>query len=1140
MPPESGTEGGLSVQSVQRILANNANLVRDAVLLADGQRASADIRLVSSTRQGGGRLDLTGPYSGAADTLIEAEILEGSGAELRPSAPVLAGVGSGTLEVLSLDVAAVPETLTVRMVSAGTPPVPAELPFYGATLRALAEGAAGNALTLTVERRLTLTETQWSTLVEIPAGTASHEGSQWDWGAVPASGAQIPTTAPRLTFAGSAQVHRHWRTWEDGRWVYHLDPAPAVTVAAGTRVLAIEGDYGLTLTDGVTVETLAAVTVYEALAQWRARSALIEVVGTVAEDRAPGGMAVTDIPLRTDAYALSVSAEISGPYGAKRLDAMTVEVDAPTEIITIERQASGTWSVNGAVSGALPPAKTAVPYTAAEAPLGFTIPAAAVPPGYESGIDAVATLATRSEGEITPPVCLYPQLGPAATAKSVTFVYTLRPRTGECACASLPVPRISQRCLGWTEGEDALDLPAEVASRVAAVYSWREGFIRANTRWVPHAGAYSYQEGGSPGSPGQYRVRVSATFNWAGTSTSGSATYSGYLTSTFTSHDLADERASALSGAGGTAWELLNAVVGGYAVYWTRADAWGGTVDPFSWAASVETLVAEVAPIEGTTVEVPEVLAHWEGATEEIRVMDAVLDILLPCLGEVYATPAALDAWDTLWNEASAEIDARLRATAGSEIGSETNGDWYRRYGAACDNLRILAGIYPNFDVAVASACWTDDPAAAYWWVDESGEYLPVFTGVGYASARRSGGAVIPTHEFGVSVVVACEGALKVGDKITVRISGANADGYDVGDRYLVSLVAAAPAPWGGGADGDATQTWTVQGSTSGAMPDWSWDPADPADYTAGLVGLRLAQGGILYMVGDTWSLTLEGGVLRWRRDGGAWTPADLYGEAIDLGDGLTLSALSGVAPSFVAGDAWGWQALASFGPGRLRQPRAGQAWSWDGEDAVLDSDLGSVQPIGAVLLALHSLPSGASITISGGALAADEWTLEPAWSAGPILALCDPQLSARYLRLTLADCGAGASIGWLWAGQPWAPTAGVSSLTHVRQYGLTRGSGLNPSALYRGRGTGGAWAWSLDAGAALLPADVTGLLALLDHVAEQGLEWVCLVPDARTPSTAALAQIDVDAVTLTEQLGYTLDGQPLMAAELPFRAVLV
>jgi hypothetical protein len=103
----------------------------------------------------------------------------------------------------------------------------------------------------------------------------------------------------------------------------------------------------------------------------------------------------------------------------------------------------------------------------------------------------------------------------------------------------------------------------------------------------------------------------------------------------------------------------------------------------------------------------------------------------------------------------------------------------------------------------------------------------------------------------------------------------------------------------------------------------------------------------------------------------------------------------------------------------------------------------------------------------------------------------------------------------------------------------MSRSQGRNPTGVYRGRGTGGQWSWSLDAGGALLPADVAGLVALLDHVTAAGLEWVALVPDRAAPQSATLAQIDADAVTLTEHLGYALGGEPLVSVDLPFRAVL-
>ncbi|WP_295577345.1 hypothetical protein [uncultured Lamprocystis sp.] len=1127
-----------------RLVGNNTNRVRTAVLSASTQLPSTDLRLTAQTRTGGGDLALVGPYTGAADTVVDVEVLSGTGTALRPSLPVLAGVGSGTLTVLTVDAAAVPETWTLKLVAAGTAATAAQLPFYGVLLRAKTTGTAGNGLTLTVTPRLTLTPTDWSTLTEIAAGTADFDGQQWNWGAAPAVAEEIPASAPRLAFAEQVTVYRHWRAWSEGTWVYHLDPPPAAAVAAGTRVLTVTGDYRLTLSDGTTTEVIDAITIHDALTQWAARSNLIDVVGTVAADTAPGGMAVTDIPLRTDAYALPVSAQLQGAYGVPRLDGLSVAPSAPTEIITVERQAAGGWTVQGSVSGALATARTAVPYQAG--PLGFTIPAALVPAGDDAGITAAVRLTSRPPEETKPALCVTPQLGAAAVPRSVTFVYTARP-AGTCSCADVVAPHVSPYCLGFGGEDDDMTYPAAVTSRLDTVYAWRTAFVRANTRWVSPEPARSETVGGSPGTPGQYRVRAQSAITYNDGSNTHTYTFTGTSTQTFSTSAAAQQRASAVSGASGGSWMYQTVTVGGVTLNLA------GMPSPFisqwitgsySWSAVVETLVAGVDGVAGTVVNTAAVPAHWQGATQEFQAMDTVLDLLLPTLVQVADHADALAAWDALWADAQAEMDVRLRTTADDDHTPAANTPaWFRRYAAACDTVRIAAGIYPSFDDASpeAGGCWRDDPSASYWWVDAAETYLPAFTGQGYTACKRLNGVVVATREFGFGLAVACPGSLKEGDQFTITVSGASADGYTAGDRYQVPLVAAAAAPFGGGATGDATLTWAVQGSVSGATPDWAWLAATPTDYTAGLVGLRLAAGGIPFAVGDTWTADLEGGALRWRREAGAWTTADLFGTAPNLGNGLALAIQAGAAPSFVAGDTWTFAAAAVHGPGQVRQPREGQAWAWSGATATLTLDLGAVCPLEVVLLALHTLPTGTGITLRGGVAAATEWTATLTQRAGPILHVLPAATTARYLSLALSNVGAaGASIGWLWVGVPWTPTVGPSAMTRTHQYQLTRGAGLNPRGVYRGRGQGARWTWSLDESAPLLAGDVSGLVALLDHVAAQGAEWIALVPNLAAPATVALAQIETDAVTLTEYPGCKMaDGTALVSVDLPFRAVL-
>jgi hypothetical protein len=109
-----------------------------------------------------------------------------------------------------------------------------------------------------------------------------------------------------------------------------------------------------------------------------------------------------------------------------------------------------------------------------------------------------------------------------------------------------------------------------------------------------------------------------------------------------------------------------------------------------------------------------------------------------------------------------------------------------------------------------------------------------------------------------------------------------------------------------------------------------------------------------------------------------------------------------------------------------------------------------------------------------------------------------------------------------------------------VQSYGMTRSQGLNASGLYRGQGKGGRWAWDMGAGGALALPDADALAALLAHVAEEGLEPVCLVPDMRTPKRASMAILDSDEISMTEITEWQgPEALRYVSVELPFRGVI-
>ena len=307
-----------------------------------------------------------------------------------------------------------------------------------------------------------------------------------------------------------------------------------------------------------------------------------------------------------------------------------------------------------------------------------------------------------------------------------------------------------------------------------------------------------------------------------------------------------------------------------------------------------------------------------------------------------------------------------------------------KKYESKAWHCLAVAGIdpKPESSTLAGSACWTDygDP---YWWVDTSGVYMPAFTGKPYVSCiQGDDGKIRSSKEFGFGLVTACAHRLKEGDEITITISGTGAAGTTYNsatDTVLLPILAARAAAFTGGAAGDPTQTWSVQ--LDGAeLPDYRFNPRTPADYDAPESPLvaRLIPGGIPFVEGDAVFVDIEGGQLRWRRDGGAWNAAPVFAETA-LGDGLKLTAQAGLAPSFCTGDSWQFQAVATHGATRALTPRPGEGFAFDGDECTLSVHLDN--PASLLMIALHTLPETAQLGIAG-----QGFSLSVPAHAGPII----------------------------------------------------------------------------------------------------------------------------------------------------------
>jgi hypothetical protein len=352
-------------------------------------------------------------------------------------------------------------------------------------------------------------------------------------------------------------------------------------------------------------------------------------------------------------------------------------------------------------------------------------------------------------------------------------------------------------------------------------------------------------------------------------------------------------------------------------------------------------------------------------------------------------------------------------------------------------------------------------------------------------------------------------------------------------------VIAAAPLELAGGIDGNDLLTWAVNSSTAGALAPYEVPLlTTPAAYTAADVRFTITPGTIAFSAGDAFTLALEGGHFRWRRISGSWSTTTVVANTHSLGDGLTLGFAAGPPPSLVTGDSWKWQVTQPYSPVSITTPVPYSGFEWPGSSVTLAAGFPTPRSIPAVLIALHTLPSTATVTLAGSLNNSTWWTVPMPVHAGPMVVFLTGK-TAQYLELRIT-AATGARIGWWWVGTPFQPSHNASTLTLSRVYGMARGSGLNPSALYRGQGRAGELAWEATGGGWLEPADMAEWLIHLDHGKAHGDEPFCLTPNVAVPAESALVIAEGDEVKFTDVLRFQ-DSQSVryLSASIPLRAVL-
>lgn len=1120
--------------SPHRFLSNDRNAAALAPVSASSiLPAESTAFPLPRARRGSARATLAGGYTGAEDSLVELEIVSDSGAGLL-SAPTFAGAGNGALSDLAAE--GVPsQAFTLLLAGTGTATKRAAVDFYGVTLAAKAEGAAGNGVEIAVSTAgIAAAPTAYSFLEDLKAGTSELEGPQWDFGCYPLTAdGEIDPRTPRLRFGHDPQVYRQHKTFRDGDWAYLLDPPAVRDLTAETKVFALIGSYTVTVTAGATVELYSGLqTLFDLLNALRTRSNLIDVRGVVVEDKTPGGMAAEDLPLRTDAYALP--AAYAGNAAFPGLGAVEAPADAPTEIVTLACADVSTlggerWGVSGSVSGAMPDCATGTAYRNPRG-YGFTVPRVLPPPAdVATGRIKVKDIsfAYRPDGAPGVELCVKPLVaGAKAKAMTVEVVYTRKP-SADCPCDGAQVSgRLNPKCLGIEIEEGAsMALDPNLQEALKALYHWRKGFMRGNTDSIAGSGG----------------VRAA-----------------------FYDLELCDRITDAFS----------EAIQDAYAVEAARTE-WTARLDemkndivglaPLGADASGLTVatIGQEYP-EGTILVPP--IHLWTGRKYRITKSDIVNTDTGVNIGsaKLISFPAWPEGSATVkvdYSEPTAFGGAPLQATleiqdagpvADSDITSSLDSgairtsvdQFVRRYQAAMDYVRALAGLIPKTDAGTkqGSECWRPCDGDFEWRVNGR-ESLPACTNAPYQSCVEVLDAngetrIVSTQEFGFIIRCGCPERLLPDDKFsfTIENDAAPPKTYQVGDTIKIPIIAAAPLELAGGQDGDDTLTWTVRGSAGASWPDYAAPIGSEPLYDRDGLKFRVKQGGIPFALGDRFQFAVAGGTFRWRRDGGAWSgDLALAADPVALADGLSLAFRPGPAPAFVAGDAWSFVVKQPHAPRLARTPDRG-AWRWEGEGADWTADFPADTAISAVAI-WHDCPPGATFSVAGlSAAGAVLWARAATYRRGLVALVLEGAAAVpdcRRVRLSVADAG-GGSIRWVWCGVPWAPVWPLASVTLRESWFMRRGP---QAAQMIGRGGGGEIAWSVEGDNWLNSQDWADLLALLEYLKSQHDEPFVFVPNVEAPDEARLTRVGADEIDLSDADDFQCDRR-LLSVRVPLSAV--
>ena len=1126
----------------QRIIHNADNLALTATLAASSVLPASDTALaLPIARDGSADLVLSGAFSDVTDAEFEIEVVDTTVSVPVITSPVFSGEGNGELSGVSFTGSA--QSFALELVDAGSESEYASVPFAGVKIAARQIGTAGNSISISVDdSAITFTEMPYSFIAPLPQGTRRSEASGLDFAAVAMEETDVfPASAKRLVFgADRSQIYLQAKQWTGSAWEYVFEPELKRAIAAGERVYEVSGTYSATVTNGSPETPITGIkTNYDFLNALNTQSALVRVEGVIANDRAVDGQAAIEFSLKTKAFAKPVEGSGSSYARDVVLRDLSVGAAAPTELVELRCWAVSVadhpnahlgaelWQVSGAVSGLVSNFATGELITSPDGYWQMRIPSV-YPDGYGSprGDFTVTEInQPRAESVTAPQICMRSlALGPEAVDQTIELVYTKRP-TGACLCDDMPFPDLgNSACLLGpnnpnAEGGGALSYPANVSARLIDLWDWYADLAKSLSADRVHTStidaAYLQKVRSVVIRMQEVAIKVSPVAG--GDFTAAMAEWDSALVDfkQFAEYRVADGPTLTVGEtiAAGRYVRVLNGQV-----YLARGAAVGS--DRFSECDGYTAAALTAGdPVNLSDVRFP---------SNDYFVTSGVTPFTV--YGIDPASPgqlSAISSGNALGFSATAQAATLLKLSR-QEAMANVSDAFVSRISVRMDSVLATAKIDPvgKYDAATISddGCWRD-PGDAYYWtvVGDRGSYMPAFTNQPYYSSRETNGQIRATYEFAFYIQCKCPGDLKVGDTIRLAIGDAGWPAtYQVGDVIRVPIQAGAPLALRGGHVGSANQTWHVSGSVDGAFAPFV--AANSAgSYSDGGLAFTMSAGGVRFAEGDRFVFAAEGGRWRWRKNGGTWSSLINIGTApVAMANGLSVAFTPGVAPSFTAGDAWKFVVQQPNAVANAIEPQP-SSWRWSGATATLDLDFGTAKQFDSLVVPMHRLPSGATLTIqagttSGGADVLPAVSLDTAQAV--IAWLSALPLTARYVRVSVASATNGA-IGWVWVGKAFG--VALQGDTRIRrEYAMQRTGGRNVGARLLGAGRGGEVVWSE---AAIDEDEMTSMFAMIDALKRAGDAPIVFFPSLTRPDQYLMGRVDADQLEFTELTDFAADG---------------